>query len=67
MISVHRPVVGKHMSVEPAVRKTHEARGVGRRRDERRGGKGDEKIEQRRQKDRKKGKHSLWFGLNFVT
>lgn len=25
MISVHQPVVGKHMSVKPAVRKTHGA------------------------------------------
>lgn len=31
MISVHRPVVGKHMSVKPAVRTTHEAGGEERR------------------------------------
>lgn len=31
MISVRRPVVGKHMSVKPAVRRTHET-GVERRR-----------------------------------
>lgn len=36
MISVRQPVVGKHMSVKPAVRKTHEAGGAGRSREGRR-------------------------------
>lgn len=35
MISVRRPVVGKHMSVKPAVRRTHET-GAERRRRRRR-------------------------------
>lgn len=40
MISVRQPVVGKHMSVKPAVRKTHEAGG------KKRGGGEGEKTEE---------------------
>ena len=48
MISVRRPVVGKHMSVKPAVRRTHET-GAERRRRRRRKGKdrGNEKKKRR--------------------
>ena len=44
MISVSQPVVGKHMSVKPAVRKTLEAGGEERRREGRRRGKRTEEM-----------------------